>query len=71
MASEVTHVTCFTVATMKWMEVTVSGAPPPRRDYVTVCNLANKVRVKLLFWKVLLIQDSFLDNLYIFTTCVT
>ena len=30
---------------MEWEEVTVSGTPPPRRDYVTVCNLANKVRV--------------------------
>ena len=23
----------------------MSGTPPPCRDYVTVCNLANKVRV--------------------------
>ncbi|XP_065905090.1 uncharacterized protein [Dysidea avara] len=33
---------CLSIATMEWKEVTVSGTPPPCRDYVTVCNLANK-----------------------------
>ena len=43
---EVSHVFfCFTLVTMEWKEVTVSGGPLPCWDYVTISNLADKVRV--------------------------
>ena len=43
---------------MEWKELTVSGAPPPPRDYVTICNLANKVRQHVCCVTVLTIHSN-------------